>query len=284
MTPELRKQAAELLTDLYYFASFAVDPNGAIRGSWGIVNNSGIVTLTDAEAMSHICKEHERLAKERNVRWELMKELMTAITMDEPKEELPERDIAYMRRLLDSKDKQIKAHHDLWRVKRARKKRCGSCPRKSSCEERLTDIEHAKAKYQAADLEHTKESEAAQLEYKKEMEEVEPAEKVERFISDEVEKLKPIISNDIRVLAADNKIKCHKCGYENNHVQLLQRTWWFGKFYFLYFRCTDCFTELGRTEVRLSLTPEGIITFSQIHRDNSWADKYYTEDSDDKEK
>ncbi len=84
-----------------------------------------------------------------------------------------------------------------------------------------------------------------------------------------------------RELASEKKKKCPKCGSEDSYVQIPSHgVWKFDKHYFLYFNCSKCVTELGRAEVRLGLTPEGIITFSYIRRDNSWADKYYTDNEE----
>ncbi len=174
MTLEQKEQAVALLDKLHYWASFGVADDGIIRGYWGHGSETGylIVTLTDKEVMAYIYEEHKRLAEEADARMNIMIEIMTDTLIEEHSEELPERDVEYMRRLLDSKEKQIKAHHDQWQAKKELKTKCGECLQKRICSTRAKSLKYIKEKWDEANLEHTKESEASATEYAKKGKEV----------------------------------------------------------------------------------------------------------------
>lgn len=106
----------------------------------------------------------------------------------------------------------------------------------------------------------------------------------------DITKLSNVVDN-LRIAAASQAlaleksgrlehVKCPECGAVRDCVDMSPHGMWgIHEFQHITFNCIVCETVLMRIEAQVSITPEGCLTFSRIRRDNSWADKYYEEDT-----
>ena len=79
----------------------------------------------------------------------------------------------------------------------------------------------------------------------------------------------------------DKKIICPACGYEANHVMVSRHLVDYmipvGKTVKIKLCCLGCGEYLSSFQGSISVTPEGVIYFSQSFPDTSWIDRYYDE-------